>query len=362
MTNHSPFPVISVEGDPYECGYQHGSQCKQLIEHALSVFRKLFKANLNLDWEQALEKGRKFASPIEEYDPASIEEMKGIAEGAGRAFDEILVLHITNELHRERLVAQAEGCTTIAATPEATISKHTLVGKNLDQKPATQELAVILKKKRNRGPNCVALTRAGLLTRDGFNSAGICVCANGLGSDRWRVGVPLEIVLNKVISAESLSDAISAIISAKRASSNNYMIGHSGGEAICIEAAPYDYNTIWADGGILAHSNHFTVANPNIKDLMPALLPNTLTRLHRATKLLIQERGNISVGVFKKILRDHFDKPFSICTHPDVRVAENLQFQTNASVIIDLNEKTMAVALGPPCENEYVTLTFEDIM
>lgn len=358
----SPFPIISVEGGPYDCGYQYGSQCESLISKSIDTYQKAFKDDLSIDWKGALELGKKFGPDIEEYDPDGVEEMRGIAKGAGRTFGEILVLQSKTELKFIASLGSFEGCTTIAATPEATLSKGTLVGKNWDWIPESQKLGVILKKRRKGKPNSVALTEAGLLTRDGFNSAGLCIVTNALASDKWRIGVPLHIILNKIISSETLNDAMTAVLSAKRASSNNYMIVHPKGEAVTIEAAPCDYNVIWANEGMLVHSNHFTVPNSNIKDQLPTLHPSTLTRLHRATKLLSRERGKIDNQVLKTILTDHFDKPFSICWHPDERIDPSLRIQTNASFIMDLNQGTMEVALGPPCKNEYVALKFEDIM
>ena len=361
-TSESPFPIISVEGSPYDCGYQYGCQCGSLIAKSIETYQKAFKDDLNLDWKGALDLGKKFGPDIEDYDPDGVEEMRGIAKGAGRTFEEILVLQSKTELKFLASVGDLEGCTTLAATAEATLSKCTIVGKNWDWIPESQKLGVVLKKKRKGKPNSVALTEAGLLTRDGFNSAGLCIVANALASDKWRIGVPLHIILNKIISSSTLNDAMTAVLSAKRASSNNYMIVHSMGEAITIEAAPCDYNVIWAKEGMLVHSNHFTVPNPNIRDLLPNLHPNTLTRLERATKLLAREHGRIDNRVLKNILMDHFDKPFSICWHPDESIDPRLRLQTNASFIVNLNQRTIEIALGPPCKNEYVSLKFPDIM
>ncbi len=362
MSQQSPFPVISVEGSPYDCGYQYGSQCATLIAKSIDTYQKAFKHDLNLDWKGALDLGKKFAPDIEAYDPDGVEEMHGIARGSGRTFDEIMVLQSKTELKFLASLGGLEGCTTIAATPEATFSKGTLVGKNWDWIPESQKLGVILKKKRKGKPNSVALTEAGLLTRDGFNSAGLCIVANALASDKWRFGVPLHIILNKIIESSTLNDAMAAVLSAKRASSNNYMIVHAMGEAVSIEAAPCDYNVLWAKDGVLLHTNHFIVSNPSIKDLLPGLYPNTLIRLERATKLLAKEHTRIDGQVFKTILTDHFDKPFSICWHPDERFESNHCIQTNASLIIDLNRRTLEIALGPPCRHEYVPIHVGDII
>jgi len=367
MINQVPFPVISVEGDAYERGYQYGSQCEKLIEEALGIYRRIFKAESNLDWESALELARKFTSFIEEYDPSSMEEMRGIAEGAEQSFDNILALNVRTELMLLGGTGGIEECTTLAATPEATLSGHMLVAQNWDMKPAAAKVTVMLKEKQKNGPNIIQIVEAGIVGKMGFNSAGVCVLANIMVSDGWHLGVPMQIILRKIMSQESLVDAMGAVLTAKRGSSGNYLIGYSGGEgseAVDIETAPDYYNVIWPNSGIIAHANHFSVTNSNIKDLLPPLDPGSLNRERRATKLLTKECGHIDMDVMKKVLRDHFDKkgPGSICCHIDPHLDEALQWLTNASFVIDLNKKTMDVAKGPPCENEYVTLNFEDIM
>lgn len=263
-----------------------------------------------------------------------------------------------------------EGCTGVASTPDATASKHLLIAQNWDWKACTQRIAVILKEKQNEGPNIVQLVEAGIIGKIGYNSAGIGVLANVLISDSWRLGVPMQIILHKILNAEGWADAMLAVLAAKRSSAGNYLIGYAGGEAlgdyvgeaVNIEAAPKDYNVIWPDDGILTHANHFAVANPNIRDLMAPTHPWSLTHGYRVAKLIAKERVNISVAVIQRILRDHLDKPYFVCRHPDKRLDEKLWTQTNASIIMDFNEKTLHLAKGPPCENEYVTISFGDIM
>lgn len=369
MTNNSPFPIISVEGDAHERGYQYGSQGKMLIEESLSVYHKVFEHFSTLDWHGCLQKGKNFIPFIEEYDPEIMEEIIAIAEGSGRTIEEIVALNARTELVFEQwFIAQGakvkglEGCTTLAATPEATLSKHMFMAQNWDLYPATQNINVILKIKQKGKPNIVQVVEAGIVAKMGFNSAGIGLCTSGSHSDKWGFGVPFQVILREILNARSMRDAISAILRAERASSAFYLIGCRDGEVINIEAAPNDYNYIFPDNGTIAHSNHFLIGNPNIKDFRPSCDPSTLFRQYRAKKILNKERGNITVDSIKETLTDHFDKPYSVCKHVDKLVAEEYQSQTNLSLIMNLTKKTMDIAKGPPCEHKYVSLNFESFL
>jgi len=367
MNKQLPFPIILVAGDAYQRGYQYGSQCKKLIAEAVNTYHKIFNAKPNMSWQKALRLAAKFTSAIEEYDPLATDEMRGIAEGAEQAFAHILALNTRYEFLFLAVAEEFKECTTLAAMPEATSSRHLLMAENWDLPSTIQKLAVILKEKQKDGPDIVQITEAGVISKHGFNSAGICILGNALVSDGWHFGVPKQIIVRRILNQESLADAIKVVLAAKRASSGNYMIGYTGddgSDVVDIEAAPDYYNIIWPDNGILAHANHFSVTNPNIKDLFPPLDPGSLNREHRATKLLANERGNITVDVIKRILRDHFDRKgsSSICCHVDPHLDESLQWLTIASFVIDLDNKTLDIAKGPPCENKYVALTFDDIM
>ena len=83
-----------------------------------------------------------------------------------------------------------------------------------------------------------------------------------------------------------------------------------------------------------------------------------MLKRYRADNLLSAERGKITVETMQKIFRDHAGKPASVCYHAGGIVTS----QTVASIVIDVNEKKLYVAKGSPCQNEYVALTFDDIM
>jgi len=69
----------------------------------------------------------------------------------------------------------------------------------------------------------------------------------------------------------------------------------------------------------------------------------------------------VSVERMKTVLRDHGNRPESICRHcedqPDDAPAA-VVLETLASVIMDLTEGTLHITEGPPCRSEYTEHTF----
>ena len=72
-----------------------------------------------------------------------------------------------------------------------------------------------------------------------------------------------------------------------------------------------------------------------------------------------QESGHIDMDSFQRVLRDHLSYPVSICRHLDEKAKGFRQMATLASMIMDLDERSIYIAEGLPCENEYYRLTPE---
>ncbi len=147
----------------------------------------------------------------------------------------------------------------------------------------------------------------------------------------------------------------------KRAKANNKVVGSPEGICVNIEIGIDYENFLMPEDGILAHTNHLVVPTPGVRDMGPILLANTLTRRYRALQIMKAERGNITVDTFKRVLTDHVDKPDSVCAHVNPK-APYLKAQTNLSVIVDLTTMEVDIAKGPPCENEWVHMDFQDMV
>lgn len=351
------FPTVLTEGSPYQRGYQHGSLAKERIERGVHLYSAAFQRSANLEWGQVLKVATRFLPMIEEYDAEILEEMRGIADGAGRQLGEIVALNSRTEL----LFATAEmgeACTAVAVTPEASATGHTLIGQNWDWRTACTETAILLKIKQERGPIILTFVEAGMVARNGLNSAGIGVCGTYIESDRDRkqLGIPIPLVRRQVLSSENLSDAVAALFRVKRSASTNFLIAHRDGEVINLEATPGDIYHLYPKQGVLIHTNHFRLRVGDLRDVGMGRFPDTIVRLQRVQRMLNRKRGAIGINTVQQVFRDHFGYPNSICRHPDERRDPIDRIQTVGSIIMDLNEGKVFFADGPPCETDYRTI------
>jgi len=77
-------------------------------------------------------------------------------------------------------------------------------------------------------------------------------------------------------------------------------------------------------------------------------------RLNRARRLLRAQLGAVTVDSLQALLRDHVNFPNSICVHEDPEDPPHEREMTLASLVMDLTERVMWAAPGPPCEGDYV--------
>jgi isopenicillin-N N-acyltransferase-like protein len=207
-------------------------------------------------------------------------------------------------------------------------------------------------------PNILMHTEAGCIGQKGLNSEGLGLCVNALVSDKdgFTPGVPLFTICRKVLNSERMDQAIMALVNAQRPVSSNLLLAKAGGEAIDLEATPDHVGILYSDKGVLSHANNFLALPllPGGGDRLASLGANTIVRTGRSRRLLASKRGELDVEVFKNILRDHYNYPSSICRHRDPALPEDMQSETLASVIMDLDTMTIGIADGPPCENSYV--------
>jgi isopenicillin-N N-acyltransferase-like protein len=131
------------------------------------------------------------------------------------------------------------------------------------------------------------------------------------------------------------------------------MIGAAGGEVADFESSPDHVSRIDPEDGIVAHSNHFLTEGHG-ESLLEKLSPNTLYRVDRMRTLLQAHRGALTFAHMRAAAADHFGEPYAICRHPDAREPSEKRTMTVGAVLIDLEARTMHVANGPPCANEYV--------
>ena len=366
-------PVLNLGDDPFERGLVHGRELAGEIGENINTYMAPFAAS-GLDAETARREGENWTEIMARQNPEYSEEMRGMAQGAGLPLADIVMLNVRYEIifglflkeSREAdniaVADGADGCSTFGVMAEASAGGHAILGQNWDWIAGVYGRCAILKVRRNGASDFICFTEAGIVGgKMGVNEHGIGLVENGLVSDHDGVNEyekPFHMRCREVLDAATYDLALLPIIETRRVCSANFIIGHVDGEIINLETSPDAVSYHYPKDGIVTHSNHFLDPRHGPSQ-MERLSPSTLYRANRLDRLLRKDIGQLNMSHFKAALSDHFGAPKTICRHPNEAREPARQTMNNASVVIDLETRTMNVANGPPCSNDFVEIGFD---
>ena len=368
------YPRIRVSGSPHERGRQYGEQARDLIRRSIDAYTAVFEFYAGMAWQKACAQAERFIEPIEAYEASYLEEMRGIAAGAGVGLSDILALNLRTEIMfaqgAESVGLDApsrDGCSSVAVLPRASENGHTLLAQNWDWLIHARHTTVVLEAEQNDGPNYVTVVEAGLLAKTGMNAAGLGLVTNTLVSDRdvGEVGVPYHVCLRSLLDASSIVDALSRLQRATRSSSANYLLAHADGLAVNVEGTPGDYANLLLEGprdGLITHTNHFISPRFAGLDTGLRLMPDSFFRLQRLSDTVRSARARVTTDLLEQAFGDHAGHPYGVCSHPDPSAPPVDQAATIASLVMDLDERRLWLSDGNPCETPYRELDLSGLL
>ena len=350
-------PLIEIAGAPRARGRQYGEQASHRIQRGIDLYSGQLESN-RLGWPDVRSIAASFEPKIEDFDPALLDEMRGIAEGANVEFAAVLMINARTEIlelaerqtNARPVVLDPDGCTSIAVLPEASASGTLIHAQNWDWNADCAGTAVVVKIRRTEGPDILTFTEAGGLARSGMNAAGISVTANYLGSDRdyRQVGMPLALLRRKALEQSRLAAAMGIIYSTPKSSSNNVLVAHAHGIAIDFECAPDETFQIHAERGVIVHANHFQsmVALAKLRDVGVSSMPDSLYRDLRVRSLVDPFIGSLDAAHVRAALFDDFETPWSVCRPP--RRKPNGRYSASvATILMEPSRGRMEVTMLP---------------
>ncbi|MBS0521313.1 MAG: acyl-CoA--6-aminopenicillanic acid acyltransferase [Proteobacteria bacterium] len=362
---YAPFPLIDLTGDPRERGRQHGKAVPDRIKRGIAMYAESLLAS-GVAWKDLERRADALVPTIEKFDPAYVEEMRGIAEGSGQPFAGVVLMNARTEMvvaarkqHLEKHFP--DGCTAALALPPASADGVVLHGQNWDWRAECAETGVVLRIRRDDGPNILTFTEAGGLARSGLNSAGIGLTANALECDRdyqRGSGVPLPFIRRKVLESAYLAEAVRTIFSTPRLGSNHMAVSHCGGEAFGFECAPDETFWVAPDDGLYVHANHWIAdsARAKVKDTGLAETPCSIYRDRRVREQLSPKRGKLTLEDFRQAFFDDYASPWSVCRPPRPN-NRGAMVATSAMILMRPGDGHLEACPMPALNRDFTTYT-----
>ena len=354
-------PLVHIDGEPFDQGHQHGLALGDQIAHNLEVYFDRFQTEGQLSAGEVRERASRYLPLLKSY-ADYFSTMEGIAATSGQDLLDIVVLNMRYELLYYQYsilpVGGPDGCTSFALQPALTTNHHLLIGENWDWIP---EVAGAVLHTQDSNFETLSFTEAGIVGgKIGLNSAGLGLAINGLLStvDDWsRLVMPFHVRCYEILRSRDFRSAMSIIEGQPRACSANFVIAQTPDQVVDFEAAPDALGEMQPHHGLVVHTNHFCdPTRLGIEEPKSERRPHSYTRLARMHELL-DARKPLSVADIQASLRDHDNYPDSVCRHihPDDPPEEACT--TVVSAVMDLDERTLWLTDGPPCERMYERYT-----
>ena len=351
-----PFIEVEASGSHREIGRQIGETARELIVAGLAYYEQYHEAMGGVSFALAQREALAYLPAARAALPGVVDELEGMAEGAGVPLARLLVPNLGEELTCNSdpgaatdSLRHGSHCTSVGVRAGG----RCLLAHNEDWWAGDVDKNVLLRITTDDGTSILAMASACLLPPTGINSHGVATGGNTLYADDQRIGVPNNLIRRHLLEARSLDDARERLLLPTRARGSNALLIDSDGRLLDVETSATAAAVIEGDDR-LVHTNHYVHPDMAAHDISTST--GTRQRLARASALLDAglERGDDPYELLCVIMSDHdgVADATSICGHPDVSMPVGERDMTTASMIWDTRALTVDVCAGSPCENE----------
>ena len=338
-------------------GKQRGSACGELLQRSL---KRLDESSP--DCLRSLRRMISACEPkLERLAPELLEELQGVAEGAGLKYEDVFRLTFAEET--EEAIGLPMVCSQIGVVDA---DGRALVGKSEDA--GYERIYLITELRPERGHAQLHLGAANwvITSGGGMNDAGLCVGQSSVRVTDTAEGIPrlamLRLVLNR---CATVAEAVELFRGHETALQGiNFLVADAAGDMAVIERSPTRSAVRRPQKGFICATNHYvdgqmrtvedlcTGAEPDLPDLL-AWEANTRQRYGRLCDYSVLHAGKPDVEEsLRNLMRSH--GPGGICQH-------NAFMSTTWAVIMKPAERQLWLADGYPCRSDFVCAGFEGI-
>jgi isopenicillin-N N-acyltransferase like protein len=366
LSKNGRLHILELGGSARERGLRHGRALRSEIAGVFTLWQADIARNTKRDAAVVITEflaATNFIPAIEKWTPDLLEEVRGIAEGAGQSFDTVFAFQLLDELWVYLDQKNAHHCSSLGVPARGT--RPALVAQNMDLGSFRDGYQVVLHLAESAsGPEQFVFTCAGLIATNGLNRHGIALACNTLMQLQASAsGLPVAFVVRGVLAQRQGAAAADFLRRVPHASGQNYVLG-TGRDVADFEASAGKVVPLPpAANGTVVHTNH-PLVNDDLKPWHRTKIDqqtpqqkasnNSATRLLAVEQRIGQAKADIDTDVIKATLQSKDSAKFPVC----VPVKPN-GGSTFGGVIMILSKMcAMEVTAGPPDVNPFVRFTF----
>lgn len=220
--------IIELKGTPYERGQIHGRSLKPEIRELVKRWKTDLEKNFSVpaaSYIQKLLKATDFQPAIERWTPGLLDEVRGIADGAGIDFPTMYAFQLIDETWVMSDDLTLSKCTTIAARRRG--DSPALIAQTLDIPAFYHGYQTVLRIEGGADePGALIFTIPGVLAANGLNDRSVAVCVNAVTQLAYSAkGLPVDFVVRGILRQKTYQDAVRFLKEIQPAAAQNYVIG-----------------------------------------------------------------------------------------------------------------------------------------
>lgn len=233
----SKLRVLELEGTPYQMGLTHGTALKVEITELIKRWKEDLSRSYKMTAEDFIRKFlaySDFRPSIDRWTPGLLDEVRGIADGAGVDFDTMFAFQLIDEAWVMVQDIGLHKCTSIAAGRRAGFPAFTSQTQDIPGfYHGYQTVLRIRDKKENL--ETLVFTIPGVIALNGLNSRSVGVCVNAVTQLACSPkGLPVAFVIRGILRQKTYEDAVQFLQDIPPAAPQNYAVGGPS-EAACFE-------------------------------------------------------------------------------------------------------------------------------
>lgn len=378
-----PMPILHLQGSPREMGERHGQECGRWIGRVAEHYWQVLQASpLAIPHREILKGIREIEALIVEHTgEAYLEEIRGIADGAGVTYDDIFVLNCAYDLmvsrgdpavrgeKHSRFERLASGCSSFVAWGRATKGGRVIGTHNDDGPRYPGQFQVIRIVRPEEGFSFISPSMVGRLAQHStMNSQGLLVVGtaldNGTKEHVEEAGLPLSVIFRHLSQhCSTTAEAVQTLERLPLIVAGNYLFADRSRTVELIQATPLHRVSVKPEPG----DQHVHVTNHAlVEEIKPYLdlrpLGSTHYRYQTLERDIHAEYGRIDKDVAKGIMSSHYDWSAHARRPCENSPCRHHEFSgewggTNRCSMWDLDDLTAEVALGNPCTADWVSVS-----
>lgn len=328
-----------------------------------------------MNWDQVTHEAEKYIQPLQTTCSRYLEEIEGLAAGAGVSMLDVMALNVrteimfglftetTNNNSNRNNDIPSDGCTSLGWV-NARSGGQSFLAQNWDWQKAqgpnlilchvsselTSPVSVTNDDVLFSIPKFSMVTEAGIIGKIGFNAHGVGCCLNAIrarGVDRRRL--PVHFALRTVLESRSRDDAVARLEAAGGVAGSAHILVADATGATGLECSPVSgiRKVATDEEGRVYHTNHLVLEHPGVYE--PAWLEDSRTRLARIKALaaaLETSSGRVDYGPLFDMFKDEEGGPCSI----NRKEEGESTFETLFTIVMNLSRREARVKFGRPTE------------